>query len=119
MASSAAYLSRLEIDHEEGSRFMPERMMRSRSPKLSRSYTRLPEFGTSSTARTVPTRISGFSSTSAVMLGLMGAGFIVRYPLGGPRLFADEGVEIGDAARAGGTLGIVFDLLPALRLDAL
>ena len=48
----------------------------------------------------------------------MGAGFIVGHPLRGPRLFADQRVEIRDAAGAGGLFGIVFDLLLALRLDA-
>src|ERR1035438_5765115 len=62
---------------------------------------------------------SGGLCVPAVMLGLMGAGFIVGHPLRGPRLIANQGVEIGDAAGAGGLFGIVFDLLLALRFDAL
>src|ERR1017187_10060201 len=52
-------------------------------------------------------------------LSLVGAGVIVRRPLCGPPLFADQRVKIGHAAGAAGMLGIVFDLLLALRLDAL
>src|ERR1035437_5691175 len=63
--------------------------------------------------------VAGRRRASAVGLGLMGAGFIVGHPLRGPRLFADQGVEIGDAAGAGGLFGVVFDLLLALRPDAL
>src|ERR1035437_9876052 len=63
--------------------------------------------------------VAGRRRAAAVMSGLMGAGVMVGHPLRGPRLFADQGVEIGDAAGAGGLFGIVFDLLLALRLDAL
>src|ERR1035437_1509145 len=98
---------------------MAERIMRWRSPKLTRSCTSFSEFGTSSTSSTLPTRISSSSRTSTVMLGLMGAGFIVGHPLRGPRVLADLCVEFADAAGAGGLFGIVFDPLLALRLDAL
>src|ERR1035437_9238076 len=64
-----------------------------------------------------PQAVADRGSAPAVMLGSMGAGFIVGHPLRGPRLLADESVEIGDSAGAGGLFGIVFDLLLALRLD--
>src|ERR1019366_2433946 len=67
---------------------------------------------------TMPRILRGSRLTTKRMLGLMGAGFIVGHPLRGPRLFADQRVEVGDAAGAGGLFGIVSDLLLALRFDA-